>query len=125
MAIYIKAFQSYSLGYDHYFPHLKSGVGLLLFREQAGASSFATTNIGLAYAYKFRFRSGWRISPGLTFFYTQRNLDFDKLIFYDELETGTATTEYEVLDKKRILMHLFRCWLLTKIIGLDLPGIVF
>lgn len=95
-----KAFQTYSLGYDHYFPHLKSGVGVLLFREQAGASSFATTNIGLVYAYKFRFRSGWRISPGLTFFYTQRNLDFDKLIFYDELETGTGTTEYEVLDKK-------------------------
>jgi len=95
-----KAFQTYSLSYDHYFPHLKSGVGLLLFREQAGASSFATTNVGLVYAYKFRFRSGWRISPGLTFFYTQRNIDFDALKFYDELESGTATTEYEVLDKK-------------------------
>ena len=95
-----KAFQTYSLSYDHYFPHLKSGVGLLLFREQAGASSFATTNIGLVYAYKFKFRSGWRVSPGLSFFYTQRNLDFDKLKFYDELYSGDATTEYEVLDKK-------------------------
>lgn len=35
-----KSFQTYSLGYDHYFPHLKSGIGLLLFREQAGTSVF-------------------------------------------------------------------------------------
>lgn len=95
-----KSFQAYSLSYDHYFPHLKSGVGLLLFREQAGASSLSTTNIGLVYSYKFKFRSGWRISPGLSFFYTQRNLSFDDLIFYDEMESGTETTEQRVLEKK-------------------------
>lgn len=96
------AFQAYSLGYDHYFPHLKSGVGLLLFREQAGSSSFATTNVGIAYAYKFRFRSGWRISPGLTFFYTQRNISFDDLVFEDQLinpETE-GTAEPNILSKK-------------------------
>lgn len=96
------AFQTYSISYDHYFPHLKSGVGLLLFREQAGASNFATTNVGIAYAYKFRFKSGWRVSPGLTFFYTQRNISFDELVFEDQLinpETP-GTAEQTILDKK-------------------------
>ena len=51
-----KAFQTYSLSYDHYFPHLKSGVGLLLYKEQAGASNLSTMNVGLAYSYKFKFR---------------------------------------------------------------------
>ncbi len=95
-----KSFQTYSLSYDHYFPHLKSGVGLILFREQAGASVLATTNIGLAYSYKFKFRSGWRVSPGLSFFYTQRNIDFTALEFYDELDSGTETTEQDILGKK-------------------------
>lgn len=97
-----KSFQTYSLGYDHYFPHLKSGVGLLLFREQAGTSSLSTTNIGLAYSYKFRFRSGWRISPGLSFFYTQRNVNFGALTFEDELRSDqtTGTGELQILEKK-------------------------
>ncbi|MCD4834938.1 MAG: type IX secretion system membrane protein PorP/SprF [Bacteroidales bacterium] len=97
-----KSFQTYSLGYDHYFPHLKSGVGLLLFREQAGTSSLSTTNVGLAYSYKFRFRSGWRISPGLSFFYTQRNVNFGELTFEDELRSDqtTGTGELQILEKK-------------------------
>ena len=97
-----KAFQTYSLSYDHYFPHLKSGVGLLLYREQAGSGNLSTTNIGLVYSYKFRFRSGWRVSPGLSFFYTQRSLDFNSLHFEDELRTDqtTGTSELQILDKK-------------------------
>lgn len=97
-----KSFQTYTLSYDHYFPHMKSGVGLLLYREQAGVSNLATTNIGIAYSYKFKFRSGWRISPGLSFFYTQRNIDFDALIFEDELlsDLTTGTNEQVILEKK-------------------------
>lgn len=97
-----RSFQTYSLSYDHYFPHMKSGFGLLLFREQAGASSLATTNIGLAYSYKFKFRSGWRIYPGLSFFYTQRNVNFGDLLFEDELRSDQTigTGELQILEKK-------------------------
>lgn len=97
-----KAFQTYALSYDHYFPHLNSGVGLLLYREQAGASNLATTNIGLAYSYKFQFRSGWQVSPGLSFFYTQRSLDFNDLIFGDDLESPDTdgTAEIPILENK-------------------------
>ncbi len=97
-----KAFQTYALSYDHYFPHLNSGVGLLLYREQAGASNLATTDIGLAYSYKFQLRSGWRVSPGLSFFYTQRSLDFNDLLFGDDLETPDTdgTSEIPILENK-------------------------
>ncbi len=97
-----KSFQTYSLGYDHYFPHLKSGVGILVYREQAGASNLSTTNIGIAYSYKFSFRNKWRVSPGLSFFYTQRNIDFDALLFEDELRSDitTGTGELQILEKK-------------------------
>jgi type IX secretion system PorP/SprF family membrane protein len=97
-----KAFQTYALSYDHYFPHLNSGVGLLLYREQAGTGSLATTNIGLAYSYKFEFRGGWRVSPGLSFFYTQRSLDFNDLLFGDDLETPDTdgTSEIPILENK-------------------------
>jgi type IX secretion system PorP/SprF family membrane protein len=97
-----QSFQTYSLSYDRYFPHLKSGIGLLLFREQAGTSSLSTTNVGLAYAYKFKFRSNWRITPGLSFFYTQRNVIFGDLLFEDELRSDqtTGTGELQILEKK-------------------------
>lgn len=97
-----RTFQTYALSYDRYFPHFNSGVGILLYREQAGTSNLATTNIGLAYAYKFQFTSGWQVSPGLSFSYTQRSLVFDDLIFGDELENPDTdgTAEIPILQKK-------------------------
>jgi len=97
-----KAFQNYALSYDHFFPHLNSGVGLLLYREQAGTSNLATTNIGLVYSYKFKFRSGWRVSPGLSFFYTQRSIVFGDLLFGDDLESPDTegTAEIPILENK-------------------------
>lgn len=97
-----RAFQTYTLSYDHYFPHLNSGVGVLLYREQAGTSNLATTNIGLAYSYKFQFNSGWRVSPGLSFFYTQRSIAFGDLVFGDELENPDTegTAEIPILQRK-------------------------
>ncbi len=97
-----RAFQTYSLSYDHFFPHLNSGVGILMYREQAGTSNLATTNVGVAYSYKFKLNSGWRISPGLSFFYTQRSIAFDDLVFGDELENPETegTAEIPILQRK-------------------------
>ncbi len=96
------AFISYAFGYDHYFPRLKSGVGLLFFREQAGSGNLATTNIGLLYSYNVHLTDKWQFRPGLHFMYTQRSLDFNSLTFGDELinDDQGGTIEAPPLERK-------------------------
>lgn len=80
-----KAFVTYAFSYDHYLPSLKSGLGVLLLREEAGTGNLSTTNLGLVYSYHIELNHKWRFIPGLHFMYTQRGLQFHKLTFGDQL----------------------------------------
>ncbi|MDA3778987.1 MAG: type IX secretion system membrane protein PorP/SprF [Bacteroidales bacterium] len=100
------SFVTYAFSYDRYFPHLKSGLGVLFFREQAGSGSLATTNFGFQYSYNIKINEKWQIRPGLHFLYTQRSLDFNSLEFGDELwrrlygNSDNGTIEVPTLTKK-------------------------
>jgi type IX secretion system PorP/SprF family membrane protein len=96
------SFQTFSFSYDHYYPKLKSGLGLLILRDQAGSGFLSTTNIGVVYSYNIAFKNKWSVRPGINFMYTQRNLDFDKLIFGDDLynENTDGSIEIPTLEKK-------------------------
>jgi len=96
------SFQTFSFSYDHYYPKLKSGLGLLVLRDQAGSGFLSTTNIGIVYSYNIKFRNKWSVRPGLNFMFTQRNLDFNKLIFGDDLynEYTEGSIEVPTLEKK-------------------------
>jgi len=118
------SFVTYAFGYDHYFPHLKSGLGVLLFREQAGSGSLATTNFGFQYSYNIKINEKWRVRPGLHFLYTQRSLDFNSLEFGDELwrrlygdntngtiEVPTITRKGDIDASASILAHNDSYWI--------------
>lgn len=97
-----KSFVTYVFSYGHYFPRMNSGLGVLVTREQAGTSQLATTNAGLLYSYNIIINSKWSVRPGLSFLYTERSLNFDKLIFGDELisdDTG-GSVAVPTLDRK-------------------------
>jgi len=97
-----KAFQAFTFSYDHYFPKFKSGLGLLVLRDVAGSGYLSTTNFGIIYSYNIKFKNKWSVRPGLNFMYTQRNIDFDKLVFYDDLitEDTDGSVEVPILDSK-------------------------
>ena len=89
-------FASYSFSYDYHLPGAKSGVGLLISTEKAGSVDLRSTNIGLLYSYKVNLAGKWLFSPGLYFGYGRKNLDFNKVIFGDQLqfdEDGNAPTQ--------------------------------
>ncbi len=98
-------FVSFAVAGDHYFPKAKSGIGILVFRDQAGNGNLALTEAGLQYAYRIKIgqRRGyknneWYIRPGIQLKYAQRSLDFPSLTFADQLlasgsVTGNATTD--------------------------------
>jgi type IX secretion system PorP/SprF family membrane protein len=86
------SFITYSLSLDHYFPKYNSGIGFFVFRDQAGSGQLGTTNIALQYAYNARINRKWSIRPGLQLYYSQRSIDFSKLIFNDQMQLGHQTS---------------------------------
>jgi type IX secretion system PorP/SprF family membrane protein len=87
------AFVTYAFSFDHYFHNYNSGVGVLLFRDQAGSGRLATTHGGLVYSYNFKLDHRWTLRPGLQFMYAQRTVDFHRHIFGDQLSLdGIAPT---------------------------------
>jgi len=78
-------FEAYSFSYDHYFHNYNSGVGVILFRDQAGSGNLALTRGGLNYSYNFKVSPDWTLRPGLQFLYEQRTIDFSRLIFEDQI----------------------------------------
>jgi len=79
------AYNTYSLTWDHNFIAFKSGLGVVAFRDQAGAGNLANTKLGVLYSYDFTPVSDWHIRPGLGFYLQQISIDFSKLVFGDQL----------------------------------------
>lgn len=89
-------FVSYSFSYDHYFSNFKSGVGLLVMRDLAGTGELATTNFGLQYSYDIKINNQWHVRPGVQLSFVQTSLDFQKLIWNDQISaSGTGLTSIE------------------------------
>lgn len=82
------AFKTMAFSYDFYHRKLNSGFGLMVTQDVAGSASLKATNIGLLYSYKIHLASKWVITPGIHFSYSMRSIDYNKLIFGDQLELG-------------------------------------
>ncbi|MBN2681759.1 MAG: type IX secretion system membrane protein PorP/SprF [Bacteroidales bacterium] len=79
------AYQTFAVSYDHYFPSQSSGIGIFMIKDVAGSGNLSTTNLGLQYAFNFKVNHKWYIRPGLQMQVTQRKIDFEKLIFFEQL----------------------------------------
>jgi type IX secretion system PorP/SprF family membrane protein len=79
-------FLTYSASFDQYFPKLKSGFGLLMYRDQAGSGNLAHTRFGLQYAYDVEINRYIKFRPGIMFSYQRTSIDFYKLVFGDGLK---------------------------------------
>jgi len=75
---------TYSFSADHYFKSLRSGMGLILFKDQAGGGKLSTINIGYLYSYKIPVTRKFAIQPGLSAYYYSRKIDYTMLNFSDQ-----------------------------------------
>jgi len=78
-------FMTYSFSYDHYFSKFNSGFGLLGYKDAAGSGQLGTISIGAQYSYNFKITQTVYARPGLHFSYRETSVNWDKLIFIDEL----------------------------------------
>ena len=89
-------FTTYAASYDQFFSKMNSGIGVLVVRDQAGSGNLNLTDIGLLYSYDIKVDRYWRVRPGIKFEYGQRGLDFEKLIFGDQIDIENAPTTSSV-----------------------------
>jgi type IX secretion system PorP/SprF family membrane protein len=79
-------FVTYALSYDYNMEHLNSGMGVMIMTDKAGTANLKSTLINFQYAYKVNLNNKWVLSSGLNFGLGYRNIDFNKLVFGDQLE---------------------------------------
>lgn len=86
------AYQTYSVSWDHNIQAFKSGVGFVAIRDVAGAGNLGNTRIGALYSYDVVPYPDVHIRPGIGFYVQQISLDFNSLIFSNQL-TSDATDD--------------------------------
>lgn len=79
-------FQTYSVSYDQHFYPLQGGVGALMYVDRAGNGTLQTVYAGAMYAYQLPLSRKWTMRFGLQASYGQRNIDWSKLTFGDQID---------------------------------------
>jgi type IX secretion system PorP/SprF family membrane protein len=87
------AYTSYYAAYDHYIESARSGIGLSVMADNAGDGIYKTTTLNLSYAYQMPLNREWMLAGGLNAGIAQARLNWDKLIFYDQLNPVTGFDE--------------------------------
>jgi type IX secretion system PorP/SprF family membrane protein len=98
------AFRTYLLAFDHRIERKNSGIGFLFTNDKAGSGNLRSTNFNAQYSYQLQLSRVWAFNAGCEAGYAERNYDFNKFIFGDQIAYGTATSvEQPLNDKVRYL----------------------
>lgn len=97
-----KAYQTYMASYDYNLLNVKSGLGVIAMQDRAGTGGLTHTQIGFNYAYHTNINKFTEVRAGLSMSYNILKLDFNKLLFNDQLVTGSSVSldanKYEQLS---------------------------
>ena len=96
-----KPFTTYACSYEHNFSNYNSSVGALVYHDRAGPAGLRTTNVLFSYAYRVKVTRRFSFKPSLQFGITNRHLDFDELVFNDQLQTSSATSSADLVYRSR------------------------
>ena len=98
------SFITYAASIDHYFARYYSGLGLQIYRDQAGSGNLALTSISLSYSYQLKINRLWHLRPGLVLSYNIRSLDFERLVFNDQMNlngNSPVSVEAPTMENKK------------------------
>ena len=92
-----QAYQTYAAFYEQRVERLNSGFGLFFEGDNAGNGILKSTRISGAYSYRLLINEGLGIQIGLEAGMNQTALDWDKLVFPDQLDprAGAINTTLE------------------------------
>lgn len=84
------AYVSYVAMYDQYIDKYNSGIGISVMHDRHGSGVFQVNNIHAQYVYNGRFADATGIRIGVEAGLRQEILDYDQLIFFDQLHPETG-----------------------------------
>jgi type IX secretion system PorP/SprF family membrane protein len=95
-------YKTYSVSFDKYIEKFSSGFGVLAYQDVAGTGRMRTTSLGLQYSFDFSITETWHARPGLHFNYTERGIDFDRLLWADQITPDgdlSGSQEHRTLER--------------------------
>ncbi|MDA3953839.1 MAG: PorP/SprF family type IX secretion system membrane protein [Bacteroidales bacterium] len=106
-----EAYKTYSFSFDHFISDYKSGIGVMVLRDQEGGV-YNTTTVGLAYSYVIEVNHNIKVRPGLQATYYNRSVQYSNLDFADELSRGSSSS-IEIPKNEQVNHYDFAFSLLT------------
>lgn len=89
-------YQSYLLSFDHFLQDQKVGVGLQFATDKAGTGGLRTTLINPSIAYETKINKSIGVRFGLQPGVTIKSIQFDKLLFGDQIARGGSANPASV-----------------------------
>lgn len=84
------AYATYNVSYDQSLPGINSGFGVLVMSDQQGDGALSRTSAAAFYAYKLKVSEPIVINFGIKAAYYQEHLNWEKLIFADQINSATG-----------------------------------
>ncbi len=76
--------------YDQHFDGLSGGIGLFFMSDRAGGGILNTNTVNGIYSYQLRINRELTVKTGMQVTYAQRTVNWDKLIFEDQIDPKTG-----------------------------------
>lgn len=95
------AYRTYAFAYEQPLNALNSGVGLRILTDDAGRGIYKTTAISGVYGYHIKMRDDLSVRIGIDAGVFQTRLDWDKLLFGDQLDPVTGNEGNQLTQENR------------------------
>jgi type IX secretion system PorP/SprF family membrane protein len=83
-------FTTFSAYFDYFIEDKRSGVGIVITRDQEGLANLQSINIGLQYSYELNITEHLGFRPGVQIALYNRDINFDRLTFGDQYDPNTG-----------------------------------
>ncbi|MCC6723400.1 MAG: type IX secretion system membrane protein PorP/SprF [Saprospiraceae bacterium] len=84
------AYTTYAASYEQFVPAFNSGIGVMVMSDNSGGGILKTTSFAANYAYRIAVNEDFNIRLGINAGFKQSNIDWDKLVFLDQLDPITG-----------------------------------
>lgn len=87
------AYATYAASYEQFVEDFNSGFGLMLKSDDAGGGLYKMTKFSANYAYRVQVNRDFNLKIGVDAGFRQFNVDWDRLVFFDQLDPLTGATD--------------------------------
>ena len=85
-------FVTYAATYDQFIDKISGGVALMVMNDNQGDGTITSTTVGAMYSFRVNITREMTLNAGFQAAYIQNKLNWDKLVFGDQLQWGNLNS---------------------------------